>query len=144
MELPIRFCLYLAGAFGVVLGVLHFFFPLLFDFDAAIPRTGPDLKPFRLTRIHYPTTRQDVYGIAWLMNHCVSYTIVTIGVLDFLLPGWLASPFATYARILAFWIAGFYAIRAASQLYLGRRRGDWLILAGFGALALLHVAAALL
>lgn len=141
MDLPVRLCLYLVGAFGVVLGILHIFFPILFDFRSAVPLTGMPLKPFQLPGVRYQTTRQDVLGIAWIMNHCVSYSIVTIGVIDFLLPTWLGSPFG---RVLALWIAGFYSVRAASQLYLGRRRGDWLILAGFGALAVLHGFAAII
>jgi hypothetical protein len=136
MDLPIHLTLYLVGAFAVVLGILHFFFPLLFDFGAAIPLAGPSLRPFRLPGIRYATTRRDVLGIAWIMNHCVSYTIVTIGVIDLLLSNWLGS---TFGRATALWIAGFYAIRAASQLYLGHRRGDWLILTGFGVLALVHI-----
>jgi hypothetical protein len=34
-------------------------------------------------------------------------------------------------------------VRAASQLYLGRRRGDWLILLGFAAVGGLHALLAL-
>ncbi len=45
---PLAPLLYVTGLFALVLGGLHFFFPILFDFDGAIPRRGPPLKPFRL------------------------------------------------------------------------------------------------
>jgi hypothetical protein len=41
------------------------------------------------------------------------------------------------------WAAGWWAIRAAGQLLLGRRTGDWLVAAWFAGLAGIHVAAAL-
>ena len=129
-----------AGLFTVILGGVHFFFPRLLDFDAAIPRTGPPLKPFRLGPVRYATLRSDVHGIAWVMNHAASYTLVGIGIADLVAWSWLDT---AHGRVLALWIAGWWFVRAASQLYLGRRRGDWLILAGFGLLGLLHLAAAL-
>ncbi|MBI3764591.1 MAG: hypothetical protein HY260_22350, partial [Chloroflexi bacterium] len=54
---------------------------------------------------------------------------------------WLGTP---PSKLLAAWIAGWWFLRAASQLYLGKRRGDWLILIGFAALGLTHVAVILL
>ncbi len=129
----------LAGLFTLILGSLHFFFPLWLDFEQAIPRTGAPLKPFRLGPIRYATQRQDVYGIAWVMNHAASYTLVTIGLLDLAAYWWLSTGIG---RLLALWIAGWWLLRAASQLYLGRRRGDWLILSGFVGLGLLHLGAA--
>jgi hypothetical protein len=133
-------CLTAAGLFTVVLGTVHFFFPLLWDFAHAIPRQGAALRPMRLGPLRYATQRSDVYGITWVMNHASSYTLVSIGVVDLLAAQWLAAPFAP---LLAFWIAGWWFLRAASQLYLGRRMGDWLILAGFASLGLLHVGAGL-
>jgi hypothetical protein len=130
-----------AGIFALILGLLHFYFPALLDFRAAIPITGASLKPLRLFRYHYQTTRRDVYGIAWVMNHCVSYVIMSIGAIDLFAHLWLGS---AAGRILALWIAGFYAVRAGSQLYLGQRRGDWLVLVGFSSLALLHLGVACL
>jgi hypothetical protein len=132
--------LLVAGLFTVTLGAVHFFFPLLWDFAAAIPREGVALRPMRLGPLRYATQRSDVYGIAWVMNHAASYLLVSIGVADLLAARWLDAP---YARLLALWIAGFWFMRAASQLYLGRRVGDWLILAGFALLGLLHLGVAL-
>ena len=74
--------LYVSGAFALGLGFLHFFFPILFDFEHALPKDGPPLKPFRLWPIRYATLRQDVRGIAWVMNHSASYGLVTIGLVD--------------------------------------------------------------
>jgi hypothetical protein len=128
-----------AGIFALLLGLLHFYFPALLDFRGAIPVTGASLQPLRLLGYRYQTTRRDVYGIAWVMNHCVSYVIVRIGGIDRFAPLWLG---AAAGRILALWIAGFYAVRAGSQLYLGQRRGDGLVLVGFSSLALLHLGAA--
>lgn len=129
----------LAGTFAVGLGALHFFFPWLLDFRAAIPGDGPPLRPLRLPGIRYATTRADVHGIAIVMNHCVSYAIVSIGLAGLAAGRWIATP---HGRLLAAWIAGFYAVRAASQRYLGRRRGDRLVAAGFAALAILHAVVA--
>lgn len=131
--------LYLAGVFTVGLGVTHFVMPVLFDFDHAIPRDGEPLHPFRWFIYRYPTTRSDVYGIAWVMNHAASYTLVSIGVLDMLWTRWLD---ADAGWMLALWIAGFWWMRAGSQLYLGRRRGDLLAIAWFAMLGTLHAAVA--
>jgi hypothetical protein len=141
MDAALLTALRLAGIFAVGLGALHFFFPRLLDFRAAIPADGPPLRPLRLpgTRLAYATTRGDVHGIAWVMNHCVSYTILSIGVADVLAARWITTP---HGRLLAAWIAGFYAVRAASQRYLGRRRGDWLVMAAFAALGALHLVTA--
>ncbi len=129
------------GIFTVVLGSVHFFFPILLDFAQAIPRQGPPLRPFRLGPIRYPTQRSDVYGIAWVMNHAASYTLVSIGVVDLCAWLWLGTPMG---RILALWIAIWWFIRAASQFYLGQRRGDWWIAVGFAWLGVVHSGVAFL
>lgn len=128
--------LLISGAFTLGLGLLHFFFPVLFDFEHALPDEGPPLRPFVLPPIRYATTRRDVRGIAWVMNHAASYGLVTIGLLDIFWAAWWGEP---WRGLLLVWIAGWWGLRAGSQLYLGRRRGDWLILAGFAALGLLHL-----
>ena len=138
MEILISPLLTLAGVFSLMLGLAHFFFPLLFDFDHAIPGDGPPIKPFRLLFIRYTTKRNDVRGIAWVMNHAASYGLVSIGAVDLY---WARTGLLT--PWLSLWIAGWWFLRAASQLYLGRRVGDWLILAGFAGLAVLHILIAL-
>jgi hypothetical protein len=136
-QLYFQIALIIAGIFAILLGCLHFFFPYLLDFRSAIPSNGPPLKPFSLIRFQYQTTRSDVLGITWVMNHCVSYVILSIGITDLFSHIWIHSSFCT---IISLWIAGFYALRAASQLYLGRRRGDWIVMIGFSSLAFLHIA----
>lgn len=128
--------LYLCGAFGVILGALHFFFPLLFDFRGAIPREGTALKPFPLLVTNYNTTRGDIYGLVWVMNGAASFAILTVGLLDLFWNVWLDS---AYGALIAVWIALFYFIRAASQIAMGTRRGDWLILSAFAALGAFHI-----
>jgi hypothetical protein len=132
MELLICF----SGVFSLILGILHFFFPILFDFENAIPKAGEKpLKPFRLLFIQYPTKRSDVLGIAWVMNHCVSFVLVTIGIVDLCFLKWENAQFAPY---LTAWIGLWWMLRAGSQLYLGQRRGDWHILFAFASLGVIH------
>jgi predicted ferric reductase len=136
----IAYLLYITGVFAIVLGTLHFFFPVLFDYDGAVPLNGAPLKPFRLGLIRYNTQRSDVRGIVWVMNHFVSYNLVAYGLIDLFWQTWLPTQFGV---IVCLWMAGGWFVRAASQLYLGRRTGDWLILAGFALVGLVHVAVAL-
>ena len=130
----------IAGCYTVLLGIVHFFLPYLLDFDHAIPKEGPVLKPFRLFLYSYGTTRGDIRGIAWVMNYAVSFALVSIGALDLLFSYWKDFP---YAKILTLWIALWWVIRAFTQLYLGRRRGDWVLLIWFLSLAALHLSLAI-
>ena len=136
----VRIFVYAAGAFSVVLGVLHFTFPERFGFRAALSGEGPPLPPFRLWFYRYDFKRSDLYGVVRVMNHCVSFTILSVGVCDLLGKFWLGT---TAGTILAGWIAAFWFVRAATQLYLGRRRGDRFVVAWFGLLGIVHVLAAL-
>ena len=128
--------LYVTGVFACALGVLHFFFPLLFDFRGALSLEGPPLKPFPLLFTRYDTTRQDIAGLVWVMNHAASFMILTAGMLDLFWRVWLNEP---YSALVALWVALFYFVRAGSQLYMGRRRGDWMVLTAFAALGIMHV-----
>jgi hypothetical protein len=134
--------LYGAGAFTVILGTAHFFLPNWLDFRTIILERAPDWKaprPFRLWPAAYTATPHDVNGVVWVMNHAASYTLVSIGLLDLLAQAWLLGA----GRVLALWIAGFWFLRAVTQLTFGRRWGDWLILAWFAALGGLHLWVAL-
>jgi hypothetical protein len=135
LNLWLRAILAMMGVFSVTLGTLHFFFPHLLDFEHAIPATGSRLKPFQLGPLRYNTQRSDVHGIAWVMNHAASFVLVSIGLLN----GYWAVAGAVQP-LLALWIAGWWFLRAGSQLYLGRRRWDWVVLAGFALLGLIHLA----
>ena len=65
-----------AGIFTLLLGLVHFFLPVLLDFRNAVPTEGTPLKPLRLGFLRYSTLRRDVHGIAWVMNHAASYVLV--------------------------------------------------------------------
>jgi hypothetical protein len=138
MRILLLVALAICGVFTLVLGSAHFFFPILLDFKKAIPKDGSPIKPFKLWFIRYATKRSDVHGIAWVMNHAASYTLVSIGVVDLVAFLWLGT---TVGTILGLWIAGWWFIRAGSQLYLGRRKGDWRVLVGFAWLGVVHVGA---
>jgi hypothetical protein len=130
---------FLAGAFTLCLGGLHIFLPLLLDYRAVVldgdaARKPP--RPFRLWPARYVVTLADRYGIIWVMNHAASYVLISIGLLDLLAAGWLRTELG---RLVALWIAGWWFVRALSQLYLGRRAGDWAILAWFAALGAIHL-----
>lgn len=36
----------IVGLFSLILGSVHFFFPKLLDFENAIPKDGPPIRPF--------------------------------------------------------------------------------------------------
>jgi hypothetical protein len=127
------------GAFTVVLGLVHFAMPWLLDFDGAIPTDGEPLRPLDLLVVTYQTKRSDVRGIAQIMNHHVSLTLVTIGVLDLLVDEWLATRFAPY--VLG-WIALWWFLRAITQRHMGSRPGDWLVAVWFVLLGVFHLAVA--
>lgn len=130
--------LLISGILTVILGAVHFFFPLMFDFRNAIVRESASLKPLRFLFIRYNTRPQDVYGLVWVMNHAASFAILTVGILDILSKEWIRS---SAGPAILVWIALWWLLRAGSQLYLGRRKGDWAILAAFTLLAVLHLGA---
>lgn len=127
------------GTFTVVLGLVHFAMPWLLDFDGAIPTDGEPLEPLGLLVVSYQTKRSDVRGIAQIMNHHVSFTLVTIGILDLLAGEWLATGFGPYVLV---WISLWWFLRALTQRNMGSRPGDWLVAAWFVLLGLFHLAVA--
>ncbi len=134
----IAIALAVVGLFSLILGSVHFFFPKLLDFKNTIPKDGPPIRPFRLGPIRYATKRSDVHGIGWVMNHAASYVLVSIGLFDLAAVYWLGT---TTGRLLTLWIAVWWLIRAGSQFYLGRRKGDWWISVGFGLLGGVQIGA---
>jgi hypothetical protein len=126
------------GIFTVVLGIVHFAMPWLLDFDGAIPTAGDPLRPLDLLVVTYQTKRSDIRGIAQIMNHAVSYTLVSIGIVDLLASRWISAWFAPY---LLAWIAGWWLLRAATQRHMGSRPGDWLVAIGFTLIGLFHLVA---
>lgn len=138
------FLLFLAGIFTLVLGLLHFFFPLLLDFRSVVLDRPSGWKPARTLRLwptRYIVTLSDRLGVIWVMNNAASYTLVAIGLVDLLAGRWLTTDPGA-GRILALWIGGLWLVRAATQLTFGRRKGDWMLLAYFCVLAALHLVAA--
>ncbi|MGD8795042.1 MAG: hypothetical protein PVF47_21010 [Anaerolineae bacterium] len=133
----LRLLLYLAGAFTFVLGCVHLALPALLGYRQVLLNQPVTVKPFTLPLSGYRVQARDLYGIIWVMNHSASYGLISIGLLDLLGAGWLLS---AGGRWLALWIAGWWLVRSASQFYLGRRRGDWLIALGFLGLGLIHLA----
>lgn len=128
---------YAAGAFTIILGILHFTFPERFGFMQALPSEGTPLPPFRLLSYRHELRRSDLRGIVYVMNHCVSYSILAAGVFDLFVSRW----HSTFPGALAAGtIAGFWFVRAATQFYLGHRKGDWLVVTLFVLLGALHVA----
>jgi hypothetical protein len=130
--------LYGAGVFTIALGTAHFFLPKLLDVRTVILERAPDWKaphPFRLWPTTYIATPRDLNGVVWVMNHAASYTLVGVGLLDLFAQGWLLGA----GWLLALWVAGFWFLRAVTQLTFGRRWGDWLILVWFAALGVLHL-----
>lgn len=132
-------CLYGAGGFAVVLGLLHFTFPKRFGFLAALPRDGEPLPPFRLLFYRYDMKRSDLRGIVYVMNHCVSYSILAAGVCDLFASRWLGTFPGALAAVA---IAGLWFVRALTQFCLGHRRGDWFVVSWFALLGALHIVAA--
>lgn len=128
-----------AGAFTLVLGLVHFAMPWLLDFDGAIPTEGEPLRPLNLLVVTYRTKRTDVRGIAQIMNHHVSLTLVTIGVVELLAGRWLGASFAPY---LLGWVGLWWFLRAVTQRNMGSRPGDWLVAGWFTLLGLFHLAVA--
>ncbi len=136
--------LVLAGIFTLILGLLHFFFPLMLDFRSVVLDRPPDWKPARALRLwpsRYIVTLSDRLGVIWVMNNAASYTLVAIGLVDLLAGRWLTTDPGA-GRILALWIGGLWLVRAVTQLTFGRRLGDWILLVYFCLLAALHLVAA--
>ena len=121
------------GVFTVTLGTIHFYLPAFLRYRSAIVEND---APFVLPIFKYETTRADLLGIVWIMNHAASYTLVSIGLLDIIGRGWLRAD----GGWLALWIAGWWFLRAGSQVYMGRRWGDYVVMAVFALLGVIHVA----
>jgi hypothetical protein len=135
--------LIIAGLFSVILGVVHLAIPRLLDMAAAVGIDGADAPPLHRLAIGghgYQVRRRDVLGIAWVMSNAASYVLVSIGLLDLAwASGWRALPLVGGA----WWITGWWAIRAGSQLTLGRRRSDLAFAGWFAVLAAIHGSVAL-
>ena len=130
-----------AGVFAILLGVWHLGVPRWFDFPGAIGgESGAALRPMRLGPWSRATARREVLGLSWVMSNAASYVLVSVGIVDLVAATWLGSP---AAPLIGGWIGGWWAVRAISQLAVGRRRLDVAVGLWFGGLALVHLVAAL-
>jgi len=127
------------GVFAVILGVLHFTFPRRFGFLELLAGDQPAPPPFRLGPYRKDLSRSDVLGVVYVMNHCASFVILSIGAFDLCAPLWLG---ASAGAVASLWAAGFWWVRAVAQVHVGRRRGDWLVMAFFTALGVVQALAA--
>lgn len=125
------------------LGIVHVAIPRIVGYRVALGTDAGDLPilgAIGIGRRTYGVRRADLLGLTWVMSNAASYVLITIGLIDLSwAAGWRGVPIA----IGAAWIAGWWAIRAVSQLALGHRRGDVLVASWFGALGVLHVAIAI-
>src|SRR5919198_6252917 len=129
------------GLFSIGLGAWHLGVPAWFHVAAAIDgRTRRPLPPVRMTPFRYGTTRRDVLAVVWIMNLAASYGLISVGVVGLAAPLWIGTP---AGRLLALWMAGWWAVRAAAQLAMGVRRIDLVVITGFGGLAAACVLAAI-
>jgi hypothetical protein len=117
------------GIFTVTLGTVQFFLPAMLHYDRAI------IEPDALF-VRYQTTRTDLLGMVWILNHAASYALVSIGLLDIIGRGWLRSD----GGWLSLWIAGWWFLRTGAQTYMGRRPGDYVVMTVFALLGVIHVA----
>jgi hypothetical protein len=131
-----------AGTFTIGLGLVHFAVPRLIPFRPAIHPDveARDLGGFRIGAFRHAWTRQDLMGITWVMSNAASYVLVTIGLVDLsIAAGGRALPVV----LVGWWVAGWWALRAAGQLAVGRRPLDIVIATWFLGLASIHVVLAL-
>jgi hypothetical protein len=126
-----------AGLGSVALGIWHLGVPVWFHARAAVERGGRRPLPHvRLAPVRYGTTARDVVAVVWVMNLAASYGLITIGIALLAAPLWAGTP---GGRVVAFWIAGWWVVRAAAQIAFGRRRLDLLVMGVFAGLGALSV-----
>lgn len=131
------------GAWTIGLGVWHLGVPRWFAFGAAVETTAGEpprsLGHYRLGALHYARRPADVVGLGWVMSNAASMVLITIGLVDI---GWAVGDRTIPIVVGAWWVAGWWAVRAGSQLLIGRRPVDAYLIVLFVALAILHVATA--
>ena len=128
-----------AGMFSLGLGVVHVAIPVIVRFGRAIGDDAdrPPLGVIGVGRATYALRRTDLIGLTWVMSNAASYVLISIGVVDL---AWAAGMNVVPIRPVAVWIAGWWALRAAGQLAIGRRPGDWVVVAWLFVLAAVHAA----
>jgi hypothetical protein len=74
--------------------------------------------------------------MVYVMNHAASIVILSIGVFDLFAMRWWST---WQGAAVSAWIAMFWWVRAASQLYVGRRPGDRFVIAWFALLGTIQL-----
>ena len=123
--------LILTGAFASLLGVLHFTFPRRFGFYIALGGDEPRPADFRLGSYRHALSRSDLRGLIMVTNHAASFVILSIGVFDLCAAEWSGTD---WGSLVSAWAGCFWVVRAVTQLYLGTRKGDRLVMAVFAIL----------
>ena len=145
MSSQLSWALAFCGIWTIGLGLWHIGVPRWFAFREAVEPTGSGplraLGLYRLGPVAYERRLADVVGLGWVMSNAASMVLVTVGLLDVV---WAVGDRTIPIVLGAAWIALWWAVRAASQLLVGRRVLDMQLLALFAAIALLHLLVALL
>jgi hypothetical protein len=132
----------LCGVFSIALGVVHIAIPTIVRYRVAIGTEAVNgaIGDLLVGPIRYSIRRSDLVGLAWVMSNAASYALITIGIIDL---GWAFGRPPVPMATVAWWVAGWWAVRAGSQLTLGRRWGDLVVVGAFAGVALVHVVFAL-
>ncbi len=136
----LQILLWLSGIFAVILGMLHFSFPRRFGYFAVLAAVKKPLDPFELGAFRHKLTPQDLRGLMYVMNNAASYAIVLCGIADLASTRWLGTETGLW---LALAMAGFWLLRAGSQLYIGHTPKNWLAAIWFAGIGILHIIAAM-
>ena len=140
----LTWALAVCGIWTIGLGLWHLGVPRWFAFREALEPTGDGprkaLGRYRIGPIAYERRPTDVVGLGWVMSNAASMVLVTVGLLDV---AWALGDRTIPIVLGALWIALWWAVRAGSQLLIGRRVVDMQLLAVFAAIATLHLAVAL-
>ena len=134
----VRAWLQISGAFTIALGIAHIFFPRILGFRETLVESKTALA---LPLTSYVPSSRDRYGLILVMNSAVTFVLLSIGVADICHEAWLKG---VYGRVIAFWIAGWWLLRAIEQRHLGFRAFDCAVAVGFSVLAAVHVLAGLI
>ena len=142
MSSGLAIALALCGVFSIGLGVVHVAIPVIVRYRSAIgtEATHGGVGDLVVGPIRYAIHRSDLVGLAWVMSNAAAYVLITLGIVDV---AWAIGQPIVPITPLTWWIAGWWVVRAGSQLTLGRRWGDLVVVVAFGLIAVVHLAAAL-
>jgi hypothetical protein len=131
----------LVGTATIGLGIWHLGVPRWFDYAGGVASSAGDLGVYRFGPFAYSRWREDLVGLAWVMSNVAAFVLVSIGVVDL---AWAAGDRTIPLGLGGPWIAAFWALRAVSQLAIGRRRIDLVFVAVFAGASAVHAGIALM